>query len=132
LLCAALIEFTKQEGKESVVGAALLSMAVFGAVISYALVMLSYIQLRIRRPELPRPYRSPLGVPGAVVGGLLAVVALAATLLVEDYRPAVLGTALFLVAGILYFLLYSRYRLVAKAPEEESVLLAQAAKELTA
>jgi amino acid transporter len=32
-------------------------MAVFGATISYVLMMLSHIKLRLSRPELPRPYK---------------------------------------------------------------------------
>ncbi len=79
---------------------------------------------------MPRPYRSPLGIWGAAVGGLLSVVALAATFAVEDYRPAVWGVALFLVLGVLYFLLYSRHHLVAQAPEEENALIADAEQEL--
>jgi amino acid transporter len=59
-------------------GAALLNMAVFGAVISYSIVMVSYIKLKLTRPDLPRPYKSPLGIAGAVVGTLLALLALGA------------------------------------------------------
>jgi ethanolamine permease len=127
LLCTVVIQWS---GEESMVGAALLNMAVFGAVLSYILVLLSYIRLRLARPELPRPYRSPLGVTGAAVGTALAVVALLATLSVEAYRPAVWGLMLFLAVAVLYFLFYSRHRLVAQAPEEEAALIAQAEKEL--
>ena len=113
-----------------IVGAALLNMAVFGAVISYAVVMASFVKLRKSRPDLLRPYRSPLGVPGAYVGMTLAIIALAACFLNTDYIPAVYGVALFLVIGIVYFALYSRTRLVAQAPEEEVALLAKAQEEL--
>ncbi len=113
-----------------IVGAALLNMAVFGAVISYAAVMLAYIRLKLARPELPRPYQSPLGIPGAVVGTVLALVALLATFSIQDYRPGVLGVAFFLVIALLYFALYSRHRLVAQAPEEEVALILEAEKEL--
>lgn len=131
LACAALIEFTKSgDDKNSVVGAALLNMAVFGAVISYTMVMLSYVKLRIARPDMPRPYRSPLGIPGAVIGAVLSIVALAATFSIQDYRPAVIGVGVFLAAGLLYFLLYSRHHLVAQAPEEENALIAAAEQEL--
>ena len=58
--CVGLISYSGTGGK---LGAALLYMAVFGAVISYVMVMASYIKLRLDRPELPRPYRSPLGTP---------------------------------------------------------------------
>jgi ethanolamine permease len=126
LLCTVSIQVTGGQG----VGAALLNMAVFGAVISYTMVMLSYIKLRISRPDLPRPYKSPLGLPGAVVGALLSVVALFATFATPDYRSAVIGVAVFVGAGILYFLLYSRHRLVAQAPEEEDALISLAAEEL--
>jgi ethanolamine permease len=124
--CALLIE----TNKEAAVGAVLLNMAVFGAVISYILVMISFIELRMRRPELPRPYRSPLGIPGAIVGGGLAVVALVACFLNGDYRPGVLGTVVFLAICLAYYFFYSRSRLVAQAPEEEVALIAKAEQEL--
>ena len=105
-------------------------MAVFGAVISYVLVMVSYIVLKITRPEMPRPYRSPLGIPGAAVGTVLAVIALAATFSVPEFRPGMYGVAIFLVIGLAWFLCYSRYHLVAQAPEEEVALLSAAQREL--
>jgi len=112
------------------VGGALLYMAVFGAVISYALVMISYIKLKIDRPELPRPYQSPLGIPGAAVGAVLAIIALLACLLNADYRPGVWGVAAFLIVTIIYYFAYSSRHLVAQAPEEEVALMAEAQKEL--
>ena len=105
-------------------------MAVFGAVISYVLVMVSYIVLKITRPEMPRPYRSPLGIPGAAVGTVLAVIALAATFSVPEFRPGMYGVAIFLGIGLAWFLCYSRYHLVAQAPEEEVALLSAAQREL--
>lgn len=112
------------------VGAALLSMSVFGAVISYTVVMLCYIKLKIKKPNMPRPYKSPLGLTGAIVGVVLSVLAIAATLAVESNRPAVIGTAIFFVLALLYFALYSRNKLVAQAPEEEVALVAASEKEL--
>ncbi len=112
------------------VGAALLSMSVFGAVISYTVVMLCYIKLKVQRPNMPRPYKSPLGLAGAVVGVALSVVAIAATLAVESNRPAVIGTAIFFACMMLFFALYSRKKLVAQAPEEEVALVAKSEKEL--
>ncbi len=112
------------------VGAALLSMSVFGAVISYTMVMLCYIKLKITKPKMPRPYKSPLGLPGAAIGAALSVLAIAATLAVEANRPAVIGTAIFFAVMLLFFALYSRKKLVAQAPEEEVALVAQSEKEL--
>jgi ethanolamine permease len=128
LLCVFLVDLTG--GDAGMVQPTLVSMTVFGAVISYVLVMCSYIKLRIDRPNMPRPYKSPLGVPGAAVGALLALVALAACFAKSDYRTGVWGVAIFLAVAVLYFLLHSRYHLVAQAPEEESALLDAAQKEL--
>ncbi len=126
LACAALLRVF--DGKA--VGAALLNMAVFGAVISYMLVLISYISLRMTRPTLPRPYRSPVGIPGAVIGLVLAVLSLVACFSVPEYRPSVIGTAIFVAAGMAYYFLYSRSRLVAQAPEEEIALIHHAEEEL--
>ncbi len=117
-------------GGTSTVGAALLTMAVFGAVISYAAVMISYIRLKVARPELKRPYLSPLGIPGAAVGAALAIVALFASFAEPTYRPGVYGVLIFLLVAIGYFAIHSRLHLVAQAPEEEVALLATAQREL--
>lgn len=118
LSCAMVLHFFEK----TAVGAALLSMAVFGAVLSYILVMVSYVVLKLQRPELKRPYQSPLGIPGAIVGAFLAVLALLACFAVEDYRPGVVGTAVFVLLAMAYYFLYSRHRLVAQAPEEAIAL----------
>jgi ethanolamine permease len=115
---------------DSPVGAALLSMAVFGAVISYALVMVSYIALNRKRPDLPRPYKSPLGEAGAWVGTIISLISLVATFAIESNRPGVYGTLIFVVAMYIYYWVYSRHHLVAQAPEEEIALIAEAEKEL--
>jgi ethanolamine permease len=125
--CTVLIQ---RFGDTSSVGGALLNMAVFGAVLSYAGVMASFIKLRLSRPDLPRPYRSPLGIPGAALGAALAFLSLAATFAIESNRPAVIATAVFLGIAALYFGLYSSKRLVAQAPEEEVALLVDASKDL--
>lgn len=112
------------------VGAALLTMAVFGAGFSYALVMVTYIVLAKRRPDLDRPYKSPLGMTGAWIGTVLAVISLVATLALPDNRPGVIGTGIFVVVMFAYFWFYSRHHLVANSPEEEHALVAEATKEL--
>jgi ethanolamine permease len=127
LMCAVAIGLS---GDESALGGALLNMAVFGAVISYTMVMISYILLKITRPNLARPYRSPLGIPGAAVGALLSIIALFACFADASYRRGVWGVAIFVAVGIVFFFAYSRHRLVARAPEEEVALVAAAEKEL--
>ncbi|HEY9651060.1 MAG TPA: amino acid permease [Coleofasciculaceae cyanobacterium] len=100
----------------------ILNMAVFGALISYILAMLSYIKLKLHRPDLLRPYQSPLGIQGAVVAATLAVFALLACFSVPAYRSGVLGIAIVLVLATIYFFLFSRTGLVAQAPEEAAAL----------
>ena len=105
-------------GSNHPVGAVLLNMAVFGAVIAYALQMVSFILLRLRLPKLERPYRSPLGIAGAVIALLIALTTLVALFVVDPvYQKVVIGAAIWFFAGILYFALYGRHRLV-YAPEE--------------
>jgi ethanolamine permease len=98
--------------------AALLSMAVFGAVISYFMQMLSFIILRRKLPDIERPYRSPLGVAGAAVAGVIALIALVALFVRSDYRPGVYGVAAWFVLAIAYFAIAGRHRLIL-SPEEE-------------
>jgi ethanolamine permease len=105
------------------VGAALLTMAVFGAVISYFMQMLSFILLRRKLPNIERPYRSPVGVPGAAIAGIIALVSLVSLYLDKSYRPGVVGTAIWFILGILYFAIAGRHRLVL-SPEEEFALSA--------
>jgi ethanolamine permease len=103
-------------------GPALLNMAVAGAVISYGIVLASYIQLKLNRRSLPRPYQSPLGLPGAFVGIVLAVIALLACFADPDYQIAVLFVIAFLILAIAYFWFFRREALVAEAPEEQIAL----------
>ena len=105
-------------GQDSPVGAVLLNMAVFGAVIAYVLQMASFVLLRWRFPDIDRPYRSPLGVPGAFVAGIISIVTLAALFLNRDYRLGVLGALVWFALGIAYFAFYARTRLIL-SPEEE-------------
>lgn len=91
------------------VGAALLNMAVFGALMSYILVLVSYLRLKSDQPHLKRPYLSPLGRTGAAAGIALGLVCLAATFAVPAFRPGVAGTAVFVAVMLAYYWLYRRH-----------------------
>ena len=91
------------------VGAALLNMAVFGALLSYILVLMSYLRLKTDKPHLRRPYVSPLGRAGAVTGILLGVACLAATMSVPSFRPGVIGTAVFVCIMLGWYWLFRRH-----------------------
>jgi ethanolamine permease len=101
--------------------AALLYMAVFGAVISYAMQCLSFILLRRKLPNINRPYRSKWGVPGAAIAGVIAVVSLVTMFTNDDYRPGLYGVAAYYILGVIYFAIAGRHRLVL-SPEEEFAL----------
>ena len=100
------------------IGATLLNMAVFGAMISYAFQGISFIVLRKKFPNIERPYRSPLGIPGAAATVVIALVTLYYQLQDPVYREGVYAALAWYVAGIIYFAAVGRHRLVL-SPEEE-------------
>jgi ethanolamine permease len=115
----------KVAGQKSPTGAVLLNMAVLGAVMSYVLQMVSFLRLRRTFPSIRRPYRSPMGVAGAVLAILIAGVTLVALFLNSDYRLGVIGAGIWFLLGILYFQFHGRKNLVL-APEEKFAFDAQA------
>lgn len=109
-------------------GALLINIAVFGATLSYVLLNVSHIVLRVKEPDLERSYRTPGGIVTTGIALVLAVIALMATFVV-DVTAATITAGVFLLA-IAYFWFYSRHRLVANAPEEEFALIEASEKEL--
>ena len=109
-------------------GDLMLAMAVVGATVSYALMALSHILLRVRQPELARPYKTPGGV---FTSGIALVLSLVALTGVYAFDPRAFAFTLVLfVVGAAYFFGYSRNHLVAKTAEEEFAMLEAAAHEL--
>lgn len=109
----------------------LMQMAVFAALLSYAMMLISHFVLRRREPDRPRPYRTPGHPLTPALALALVVLASTSTLFYGGAaRFAVSGTALVLLLGLAYFALVSRHRLVASAPEEEAALIAAAEREL--
>lgn len=104
----------------------LINMAVAGAMLSYLAQAASFIVLRLKHPGLDRPYRSPLGIAGAVVTLVLAMLTLAYQLLDPVFVSGVLGVGVWFAIGIAWFAAVGRHRLVL-APEEAFAV--QAARE---
>jgi len=109
-------------------GALLINIAVFGATVSYVLMMASHIVLRRREPDLERPYRTPGGIATTGVALVLACLAVVATFFVDLKAAGI--TALVFAAFLAYFWFYSRHRLVGVAPEEEFESITSAESEL--
>ena len=116
---ALLIEFSDAWfGEDVPVGAVLLNMAVFGAVIAYIAQMIAFVLLRVRFPNIERPYVSPLGNAGAAAAAVIAFACLCFLFLNSDYRVGVYGCALWFAAGLIHFAVSGRKKLV-YSPEEK-------------
>ncbi|ODT83431.1 MAG: amino acid ABC transporter permease [Pelagibacterium sp. SCN 64-44] len=110
------------ENRGSVIGFTLLNMAVFGAMLSYVMQALSFILLRRNQPDITRPFRNPLGIPGAVITIIIALVTLWFQVTGDAaYRTGIAGVAIWFAVCIAYFALFGRHRLIL-SPEEEFAL----------
>ncbi|MFT6052671.1 MAG: ethanolamine permease [Halioglobus sp.] len=109
-------------------GGLMLSMAVVGATISYALMALSHILLRKQQPDLHRPYKTPGGVFTSGIALILSLIALTG---VYAYDPRAFWYTLILFVVIAaYYFCYSKNHLVARTAEEEFEMLVKAEADL--
>ena len=114
----ALIAVDSLGGATGVAGAIVLNIAVWGAVIAYVLQMVSFIVLRKKFPKANRPYKSPWGIPGAVIAAIVSLAIFFGFFINEPARPAIIAIAVIYVIMLLSFALYGRKRLIL-SPEEE-------------
>lgn len=105
----------------SLIGSVLLNMAVFGAMCSYIAQAVSFILLRKNQPHMQRPYRSPFGVPGAVITIIIALTTLSYQVQDPNFSKGVIWVILWFAVGIVYFALVGRNKLIL-SPEEEFAL----------
>jgi len=106
---------------DDIIGSVLLNMAVFGAMLSYIMQAVSFILLRRNLPNIERPFRSPLGIPGAALTILIAAVTLFYQLQDPNFFRGVIWVIAWLAVGILYFAIVGRHKLIL-SPEEEFAL----------
>ncbi|RYE37740.1 MAG: amino acid permease, partial [Hyphomicrobiales bacterium] len=106
---------------DDIIGTVLLNMAVFGAMLSYIMQALSFIILRRSLPNMERPFRSPLGIPGAVVTIIIAAVTLIYQLQDPNFFHGVIWVILWCAVGVMYFAAVGRNKLIL-SPEEEFAL----------
>lgn len=100
------------------IGSVLLNMAVAGAMFSYIAQAVSFILLRKNAPHIARPYVSPLGIPGATLTIVIAVVTLGYQVQDPNFKKGVLWVLVWFAVAIVYFALVGRHKLVL-SPEEE-------------
>ncbi|OQR98112.1 Amino Acid-Polyamine-Organocation (APC) Family [Achlya hypogyna] len=92
---------------DEVMTAVLINLSLIGALVSYAFQMSSFIRLRFTAPDLLRPYRSPFGLPGAVVCFIM-VFAILASIVYQgaqsyDFLVSIVAAAVyFAVAAVVY------------------------------
>jgi ethanolamine permease len=98
-------------------GDLILGMAVVGATISYALMAGSHILLRLKRPDLHRPYKTPGGIFTSSLALVLSLVAMTG---VYAFDPRAFNyTIVLFIVGAVYYFAYGKNHLVAKTADEE-------------
>ncbi|MCB1292840.1 MAG: amino acid permease, partial [Mycobacterium sp.] len=117
----ALVVVDATGGASSPAGAIVLNIAVWGAVISYFLQMVAFVILRRKFPNAPRPYKSPVGIAGAVVAGLIAALIFVGFAINQAFWPAIIAIAIVFVVMLALFAIFGRTKLVL-SPEEEYAL----------
>ncbi len=103
------------------VDAILINMAVFAAIVSYVIQMLSFLVLRRNLPGMARPFVSPLGATGAMTALVVSLAAGTLMLLNRSYEIGVLGCVVVFILGIVYYIVHGR-RCIVAAPEERFAL----------
>ena len=103
---------------DDIIGSVMLNMAVFGAMLRYIAQAVSFILLRRNQPNIERPYRSPLGIPGAVVTIVIAVVTLLYQIQDPNFFRGVIWVIVWIAIGVIYFWFVGRNKLIL-SPEEE-------------
>ena len=114
----ALVVIDATGGSASPAGAIVLNIAVWGAMLAYLMQMLSFVILRRKFPNMNRPYKSPWGLRGAVVAGIIAFLSFIGFLLTPTFLPAIIAIIVVYVVVLLVFAVWGRHRLVL-SPEEK-------------
>jgi ethanolamine permease len=115
---AALVAIDALGGAESVAGAIVLNVAVWGAMAAYVFQMVAFLVLRRKFPQAHRPYVSPWGERGAWAALLLAALTLGGLLINPAFLPAIYAILVIYAGMLVAFGVWGRHRLIL-SPEEE-------------
>lgn len=97
----------------------LLVVAVFGASISYVMMTASHFILRIKEPDIDRPYRTPGGKFTSGISTLLGLAAFIACYL-ANAKVTLISAGIFALM-ILYYVIYSRHNLRDYDPSQDDL-----------
>ncbi|OWZ13367.1 Amino acid/polyamine transporter [Phytophthora megakarya] len=116
-------------------GSVLINLALIGAVTSYTFQLASFIRLRVKEPNRPRPYRSPFGVPGAIVSMVLCVAGMVSIIYSGtssyEFLASIIVAILYFGVGATYFFVRVQPRLdKAPTPKLRENLLSNASSKV--
>ena len=111
-----LVRFIGSEGAV-VANAMLFNIGIIGCCINYEFQALSYLMLRSQYHGVARPFRSPLGIAGAVYVFVVFGLTLAGVMLYDYIWESLAALSTVLAAGLAYYFLYARFHLI-MSPEE--------------
>ena len=114
----ALVVIDTTGGSGSPAGAIVLNIAVWGAMLAYIMQMVSFVILRRKFPNMNRPYKSPWGMNGAVIAGIIAFVSFIGFLLNPAFQLAIVAIIIVYLIVLAVFAVWGRHRLVL-SPEEK-------------
>ena len=104
-----------------IIGSVLFSAAILGAMLSYAMQAVSFVLLRNEMPLVERPFRSPLGVAGALIALAIAIVIFSVQIGEPAFQAGAAVAAGYFALALIYFAAFGRTGLVL-SPEEEFAL----------
>ncbi|KAG6586712.1 Amino acid/polyamine transporter [Phytophthora cinnamomi] len=93
----------------------MINLSLIGAIVSYLFQLAAFIMLRVREPERPRPYKSPFGIPGAVLCIILCIFSLVSIIYSGTSSYVFLASVLvaigYFALGAVYFVYRVKPRL---------------------
>ncbi|KXS17546.1 hypothetical protein M427DRAFT_68366 [Gonapodya prolifera JEL478] len=92
------------DSKIAFVGNIVTGVSVMFNLVAYSIDMFAFVQIRRLIPTLPRPFVSPLGVPGAIVGMIgFIILFIGGVILMQEFRAGLVVLGVVLVIGAPYY-----------------------------